>query len=252
MHDLRRLDVLLFESGYFDSRQKAQNAIASGYVSVNSRTATKPGAKVSPADEITISPECEKHVGRGYYKLRHALDHFGIDLTDVSAMDVGASTGGFTECMLERGACKVLAIDVGHDQLAPSLKSNNRVISMESADIRDLTPGSLPFAPQFVAVDVSFISLSLVLRPLRRLLDSGVPVICLVKPQFEAGRAGIGKNGIVRDESVRRRILEQFSLDAPDAGFSFNGIIDSPITGTGGNVEYLAYLIAAEEERSLD
>ncbi|MBP1758979.1 MAG: binding methyltransferase FtsJ like [Firmicutes bacterium] len=223
MADKKRLDVLLVEQGYFESRQKAQAVIMAGQVFVDGKRVDKAGTA-------------------GGLKLEKALDYFGIDLVGAIAIDAGASTGGFTDCMLSRGAAKVYAVDVGYGQLAWSLRNDPRVVSMERTNVRYLTAEQIPDPLDFATVDVSFISLKLILPALRPLLREEGQVVCLIKPQFEAGKDKIGKKGVVRDPAVHLEVLERFLLHAAESGFFVNNITYSPVRGPEGNIEYLGHL----------
>lgn len=242
MADKKRLDVLLFERGLVESRQKAQGMIMAGLVLVDGKRVDKAGAAVSDLAEITLKGQSLAYVSRGGLKLEKALDRFQIDLTGAVAIDAGASTGGFTDCMLQRGASKVYAVDVGYGQLAWSLRSDPRVISMERTNVRYLTPEVIPEPLDFASIDVSFISLKLILPAIRSLLKESGVVVCLVKPQFEAGKDQIGKKGVVRDPAVHLAVLEQFLQHAAESGFFVKDITFSPVRGPEGNIEYLGYL----------
>ena len=242
MADKKRLDVLLFERGLAESRQKAQGMIMAGLVLVDGKRVDKGGAGVSDLAEITLKGQSLAYVSRGGLKLEKALDRFEIDLTGAVAIDAGASTGGFTDCMLQRGASKVYAVDVGYGQLAWSLRSDPRVISMERTNVRYLTPEVIPEPLDFASIDVSFISLKLILPAIRLLLKENGIVVCLVKPQFEAGKDQIGKKGVVRDPAVHLEVLEQFLQHAAESGFFVKDITFSPVRGPEGNIEYLGYL----------
>jgi len=242
MADKKRLDVLLFERGLVESRQKAQGMIMAGLVLVDGKRVDKAGAAVSDLAEITLKGQSLAYVSRGGLKLEKALDRFQIDLTGAVAIDAGASTGGFTDCMLQRGASKVYAVDVGYGQLAWSLRSDPRVISMERTNVRYLTPEVIPEPLDFASIDVSFISLKLILPAIRSLLKESGVVVCLVKPQFEAGKDQIGKKGVVRDPAVHLAVLEQFLQHAAESVFFVKDITFSPVRGPEGNIEYLGYL----------
>jgi 23S rRNA (cytidine1920-2'-O)/16S rRNA (cytidine1409-2'-O)-methyltransferase len=230
------------EQGLAESRQKAQAAIMSGQVFVNGQRVDKAGTPVSDDIKIEVRGNPIPYVSRGGLKLEKALDTFGIELDGAIAVDMGASTGGFTDCMLKRGASKVYAVDVGYGQLAWSLRSDPRVVCMERTNVRYLTPEVIPDPLDFGSIDVSFISLKLVLPAMRTLLKPTGVVVCLIKPQFEAGRDKVGKKGVVRDAEVHFSVLEQFLGHAADSDFSVQGITFSPIRGPEGNIEYLGYL----------
>ena len=244
MSGKKRLDVLLLERGLAESRQKAQAAIMSGQVFVNGRRVDKAGSPVGEDAALEVRGSTIPYVSRGGLKLEKALDMFGIELAGVLAVDAGASTGGFTDCMLRRGAVKVYAVDVGYGQLAWSLRSDPRVVCMERTNVRYLTGESIPEKLDFGTADVSFISLKLVLPALRSLLKPSGRMVCLVKPQFEAGREKVGKKGVVRDPEVHLEVLEQFLRHAAESDFSVSGLTFSPIKGPEGNIEYLGYLTA--------
>lgn len=230
-----RLDVYLTDNRLCKSRTAAQALIKSGGVSLNGKPCAKPSQEVGEGDSVEIIGEQLRYVGRGGLKLEYALEHFGINLTGRQCIDIGSSTGGFTDCMLQHGAACVYAVDVGKDQLDDSLRQDSRVFSMEQTDIRT---AQLPQA-DFIGTDVSFISLRLVLPHIFRLLKSGGTAVTLIKPQFEAGRQNLSKNGIVRDEKVRLRIRDDMAHFAEECGFRVSGVCPSPITGGDGNVEYL-------------
>lgn len=232
-----RLDVYLTENGLCKSRTAAQSLIKSGGVSVNGKPCTKSSAEVADGDSVEITGEQLRYVGRGGLKLEGALNSFSfIGLQGAVCLDIGASTGGFTDCMLQNGAAKVYAVDVGTDQLAEKLRADNRVVSMEKTDIRT---AQLPEQVDFVGTDVSFISLRAVIPHINRLLKTGCYAVALIKPQFEAGRAALSKKGIVRDEKTRLRVVEDIKLFAQQCGFSVAAVQESPIQGGDGNTEYL-------------
>lgn len=233
-----RLDVYLTENGMCKSRTAAQALIKSGGVSLNGKACSKPSQEVTEADSVEITAEQLRYAGRGGLKLEAALEQFQLDITGAECIDIGSSTGGFTDCMLQHGAAKVYAVDVGRDQLVDFLRSDPRVISMEQTDIRT---ADLPQV-DFIGTDVSFISLKLILPHIFRLLKSGGRAAVLIKPQFEAGRANLSKKGVVRDERVRLRIRDEIAEFARGCGFTVAGMAVSPITGGDGNVEYLMCL----------
>ena len=247
----QRLDVRMTETGLAESRQKAQALILAGEVSVNGRRVDKPGAQIPDGAEITLRQGLA-YVSRGGLKLEKAMDCFPISLTGAVCADIGASTGGFTDCMLQRGAAKVYAVDVGYGQLAWKLRTDSRVICLERTNARYLSREQIPEPLDFASVDVSFISLRLILPPLRALLRNDESrVVCLVKPQFEAGREKVGKKGVVRDKSAHREVLENFLMNASAAGFAVNGLTWSPIRGPEGNIEYLGFLRPAPNGETL-
>ena len=236
-----RLDVYLTEKGLCKSRAAAQELISSGGVLVNGKSAAQNSQEITEADEITVDEAMRpKYVGRGGLKLERALERWGIVLSGALCVDIGASTGGFTDCMLQNGAAKVFAVDVGRDQLDEKLRADSRVVSLEQTDIRDFT---LPEEQaDFVCADVSFISLKLILPHVFRLLKSGGTAVTLIKPQFEAGRENLNKKGIVRSESARQKCVKEIEEFAVRCGFEHIGTEQSPIAGGDGNVEYLLAL----------
>ena len=248
-----RLDVLLTEKGLQESRQKAQATIMSGLVYVNGQRVDKPGAAVDPEADVEIRGNTLRYVSRGGLKLEKAMAVWPIQLEGKICMDVGASTGGFTDCMLQNGAAKVYAVDVGYGQLAWSLRSDERVVSLERTNARYLTHEQVPEEPEFASVDVSFISLRQILPAVAGLLREGGQAVCLVKPQFEAGREKVGKKGVVRDPAVHREVLEHFLDHAHLSGFKVLELSFSPIRGPEGNIEYLGWLEkGAWEEKAFD
>jgi 23S rRNA (cytidine1920-2'-O)/16S rRNA (cytidine1409-2'-O)-methyltransferase len=236
-----RLDQLVFDRGLTDSREKARAGIMAGLVTVNGRKADKPGMSV-PEDALVEMRGAMPYVSRGGLKLAKALKVFPVTPRDLVCLDCGASTGGFTDVMLQNGAAKVYAVDVGYGQLSWKLRSDPRVVCMERTNIRYLTPAELDEPAGFAAADLSFISLRLILGPVHALLDAGSDMICLVKPQFEAGREKVGKKGVVRDPAVHREVLEEFIDYSARAGFGLRGMDYSPIRGPEGNIEYLAWI----------
>ena len=242
MSGKKRLDVLLTERGLQESRQRAQAVIMSGEVFVNGQRVDKPGTAVAEDAQIEIRGGTLAYVSRGGLKLEKAMATFPIDLHGAVCADIGASTGGFTDCMLQNGAEKVYAVDVGYGQLAWKLRSDPRVVCLERTNARYLTHEQVPDELDFASVDVSFISLKLILPPLNGLLKDGGHAACLVKPQFEAGREKVGKKGVVRDPDVHLEVLEHFLDHAKESGFTVLGLTYSPIRGPEGNIEYLGYL----------
>ncbi len=240
-----RLDTLLVERGLTPSRERARALILAGSVRVNGAPAAKAGTSVPHDAEVTVAVPDHPYVGRGGLKLAHALDTFGIATAGRGALDIGASTGGFTDVLLQRGATRVVALDVGHGQLDWKLRSDARVVVLERINARSLTPANLPGdARQFdiITVDVSFISLRHILPVLPPLLRDGADVIVLVKPQFEAGRSEVGKGGIVRDDAVRQRVVDEITAAAEGLGLTRAGLTESPIAGMEGNREFLIHL----------
>lgn len=246
-----RLDVYLTEKGICRSRSAAQQLIDLGGVSVNGKTAAKNSLEIDDTDEVEIVElKLPKYVGRGGQKLEGALGLWSVDLNGKTCLDIGASTGGFTDCMLQNGAARVFAVDVGSGQLAEKLRADDRVISLEQTDIRDFTFDNYDIsAAEFIGTDVSFISLKLVLPHIYRLLAEGGTAVALIKPQFEAGRGSLSKKGIVRDEKTRLRCVEEVKQFAEQCGFAVIGTAVSPITGGDGNVEYLLGLKKSGGER---
>ena len=245
----KRLDVLLVERGLAESRQRAQAVIMSGQVYVREQKVDKAGTQVEENAPIEVRGQALAYVSRGGLKLEKALKTFsGIRLKGVHAIDAGASTGGFTDCMLQNGAEKVYAVDVGYGQLAWSLRSDPRVVCMERTNVRYLTAEQIPEPLDFGTVDVSFISLKLILPALRGILKPDGQVVCLVKPQFEAGREKVGKKGVVRDPAVHLEVLRQFLQNAHEADFTVKEMTFSPIRGPEGNSEYLGHLCVGAGE----
>ena len=238
----KRLDVALVEQGLAESRQKAQACIMSGIVYVNDRKIDKAGFSVAEDAKIEVRGKTLNYVSRGGLKLEKAIKTFPIKLDGVVAMDCGASTGGFSDCMLQNGAVKVYAVDVGYGQLDWKLRSDPRVVCLERTNARYLTREQIPDPLDFVSVDVSFISLGLILPALRPLMREGGQLVCLVKPQFEAGKEKVGKKGVVRDPAVHREVVERFYAQAEKHDFSVLGMTFSPIRGPEGNIEYLGWL----------
>lgn len=238
----KRLDVALVEQGFVESRQKAQACIMSGIVFVNDQKVDKAGFSVSDDARIEVRGKTLKYVSRGGLKLEKAMQTFPIDLNGAIAMDCGASTGGFSDCMLRNGAAKVYAVDVGYGQLDWKLRSDERVVCMERTNARYLTTEQIPDPLDFVSIDVSFISLALILPALRPLMKPTGQLVCLVKPQFEAGKEKVGKKGVVRDPAVHLEVVERFYAQAQEFDFSVQGMTFSPIRGPEGNIEYLGWL----------
>jgi len=246
-----RLDVLLVERGLIPSREQAKAIIMSGDVFIRGTRADKPGMQVQTDASIEVRSMPE-YVSRGGTKLEKALAFFGVSPEGKVCLDCGASTGGFTDCLLKNGAKLVYAVDVGYGQLAWSLRSDSRVIVMERTNIRNLTTDSLKERPGLVVIDVSFISLGLVLPVVRQLLTEEAEVICLVKPQFEAGRDKVGKKGVVRDPDTHIEVLNSYIINAEKAGFSVKGLTHSPVKGPEGNIEYLGHLCCGEKRAQID
>lgn len=250
MNNKKRLDVLLFERNLSESREKAKTTIMSGIVYVNGQKEDKAGSTF-PDDESTvieIRGNTLRYVSRGGLKLEKAVNEFALNLTGLTCMDIGASTGGFTDCMLQNGAAKVFAVDVGHGQLAWKLRNDDRVVCMEKTNIRYIKPEDIGGEMlSFASVDVSFISLTKVLPAAWPLLLPDARMVCLIKPQFEAGREEVGKKGVVRDKKVHESVIRTIVSFVLEMGFSILGLTFSPIRGPEGNIEYLIYLRKPQE-----
>ncbi len=254
MSGKKRLDVALVERGLAETRQKAQATIMSGVVYVNGQKADKAGFAVADDATVEMRGNALPYVSRGGLKLEKAMREFGLTLRGCICADIGASTGGFTDCMLQNGASRVYAVDVGYGQLDWRLRNDARVVCMERTNARYLTHEQVPDELDFASIDVSFISLKLILPAVNGLLRSGGRVACLVKPQFEAGREKVGKKGVVRDPAVHLEVLEHFLEHARESGFAVLDMTYSPIRGPEGNIEYLGYLekgAATEREFNL-
>lgn len=245
-----RLDVALHERGFVDSREKAKALIMAGLVYVNGNKQTKAGLSVKPEDCLELRGEKMPYVSRGGYKLAKAIEEFGLSLEGAVCMDIGASTGGFTDCMLINGADKVYSIDVGYGQLAWKLRQDSRVVNMERTNFRYVTHEQIPEEIDFASVDVSFISLKLIIPVMRELLKNGGKAVCLIKPQFEAGREKVGKNGVVRELSTHIEVVERIYSFVLENGFSVLNLDFSPIKGPQGNIEYLIYIQKTSEGES--
>lgn len=237
-----RLDVLLVQKGLAPSREKAKTMIMEGNVFVDNQREDKAGTFFDPSVNIEIHGNTLRYVSRGGLKLEKAMAQFGITLDDKVCMDIGASTGGFTDCMLQNGAKKVYAVDVGYGQFAWKLRQDPRVVCMEKTNIRYVTPEEIPDKIQFVSIDVSFISLTKVLGPVKALMEPDGQVVCLIKPQFEAGREKVGKKGVVRERSVHLEVIRMVAAFAGSIGFEALHLEFSPIKGPEGNIEYLLHL----------
>lgn len=238
-----RLDVTLHERGFVDSREKAKALIMAGLVYVNDQKQTKAGFTVKEGDCVELRGEKMPFVSRGGYKLKKAVDEFGLVLTDCICMDIGASTGGFTDCMLQSGAKKVYSIDVGYGQLAWKLRQDERVVNMERTNFRYVTKEQIPDKLDFCSVDVSFISLGLIIPVMKTIMKENAGAVCLIKPQFEAGREKVGKKGVVRDPNVHLEVIEKVIGIAKENGFSIKHLDYSPIKGPEGNIEYLIHIV---------
>lgn len=251
MSDKVRLDVAVFERGYAETREKAKAMIMAGSVYLNGQKALKGGAPVKPEDVIEVRGAVNPYVSRGGLKLHKAVGSFGLDLNGCVCMDIGASTGGFTDCMLTNGASKVYAIDVGYGQLAWKLRCDERVVNLERTNFRYVTHEQIPEDIDFASVDVSFISLKLILPVMNTLLRDGGKAVCLIKPQFEAGKENIGKKGVVRDKSVHTAVVKEITGFASENGFRIIAVDYSPIKGPEGNIEYLMYIEKCENGEML-
>lgn len=242
-----RLDVLLVQRGMAASREKAKAMILAGEILVDGEREDKAGSMFPDTVTITQKGRPLPYVSRGGLKLEKAMTHFGLDLTGKICMDVGASTGGFTDCMLQNGAVKVYAVDVGHGQLDWKLRNDERVVCMERTNIRYVTPEDIQEPVQFVSIDVSFISLTKVLLPVRNLMEEGAEMTALIKPQFEAGREKVGKKGVVRDPAVHLEVIQTVISYAKSISFGVRHLEFSPIKGPEGNIEYLVHLVKLPE-----
>ncbi len=245
----KRLDILLVEKGLAPSREKAKAMIMEGNVFVAGEREDKAGTNFDETVAIEIKGNTLKYVSRGGLKLEKAMEHFTISLEDTVCMDIGASTGGFTDCMLQNGARKVFSVDVGYGQFAWKLRQDERVVCMEKTNIRYVTPDQIGEPLDFASVDVSFISLTKVLPPARDLLKADGEMVCLIKPQFEAGKDKVGKKGVVRDPAVHLEVIEKIINFALENGFSVLNLEFSPIKGPEGNIEYLVHLKKSEETK---
>ncbi len=246
MKNKKRLDVLLTERHLADTRAKAQAIIMSGQVYVDGQKADKPGTSYEEAVDIEVRGAACPYVSRGGLKLEKALRDFGVDPTGFVCSDSGASTGGFTDCLLQQGASKVFAIDVGYGQLDWKIRSDPRVVVMERTNIRYVTPEDLGEPLDLSVIDVSFISLKIVLPAIKSLLKPEGQVLCLIKPQFEAGRDKVGKKGVVREPETHREVLDDFVSLAAELGFAILGLTFSPVKGPEGNIEFLGHLTLAD------
>ena len=242
MTEKTRLDIALFERGFAESREKAKALIMAGIVFVNNQKSDKAGNTVKPDDIIEVRGETLKYVSRGGLKLEKAVESFNISLEGCVCADIGASTGGFTDCMLQNGAAKVYSIDVGYGQLAWKLRTDERVVNLERTNFRYVTREQVPDELDFASVDVSFISLYHIFPTLRTLLKEGGRAVCLIKPQFEAGREKVGKKGVVRDKAVHEEVVQMICDFAVENGYSVQGLTFSPVKGPEGNIEYLVFL----------
>jgi len=247
-----RLDTLLVERGLTESRERAKALIMSGVVFADGARAVKPGMQIDDGAALEVRGAGLEYVSRGGLKLEKALRYFGVSAQDRVCIDCGASTGGFTDCLLQNGARLVYAVDVGYGQLAWSVRSDPRVITMERTNARNLTPDMFVEKPSLAVIDLSFISLKLVLPAVRSLLTERGEAICLIKPQFEAGREKVGKKGVVREPETHKEVLDKFLHDAFDAGFCVKGLTFSPVKGPEGNIEYLGWLSVDGDAENID
>lgn len=248
----QRLDIMLVEQGYAASREKAKAIIMSGIVFVDGQREDKAGAAFDAEKvKLEVRGHTLKYVSRGGLKLEKAMDNFGVVLQDKVCMDVGASTGGFTDCMLQNGAVKVYSVDVGHGQLDWKLRNDSRVVCMEKTNIRYVTPEDIDEPAAFVSIDVSFISLTKVLGPVKELMTEDGEVVCLIKPQFEAGREKVGKKGVVRDQKVHQEVIDMVMEYATSIGFTLLHLDFSPIKGPEGNIEYLLHMTKQPEVNAM-
>ncbi len=248
-----RLDVLLVKEGYASSREKAKAIIMSGNVYVDGQREDKAGTAFDPDKiSITVKGSALKYVSRGGLKLEKAVNEFGLELKGKICMDIGASTGGFTDCMLQNGAARVYSVDVGHGQLDWKLRNDERVVCMEKTNFRYMVPGDIPDVLDFASVDVSFISLTRILPPARELLKPDGEMVCLIKPQFEAGREKVGKKGVVRDPKVHAEVIGKIADYVNELGFTILHLDYSPIKGPEGNIEYLIHIAGNRDREGLD
>ncbi|RDY24838.1 TlyA family RNA methyltransferase [Romboutsia maritimum] len=243
----KRIDILLVEQGHFESRERAKKAIMAGLVFVDNQRCDKAGSEVKEESKIEVKGNPIPYVSRGGLKLEKAMKNFDLSLDKKVCMDIGSSTGGFTDCMLQNGAKKVFSIDVGYGQLAWKLRQDERVVCMERTNIRNVTIENTKEFAEFASIDVSFISLRLVLPKAKELLIPGGEVVALIKPQFEAGREKVGKKGVVREKSTHIEVIEMVSNFAVENGFEILGLDFSPIKGPEGNIEYLIHLKTTNE-----
>ncbi len=250
MSDKKRLDIVLFERGFAESREKAKALIMSGIVYVNDQKEIKAGRDIKPDDIIEVRGSTLKYVSRGGLKLEKAMKSFPIELNGKICMDIGASTGGFTDCMLQNGAVKVYSIDVGYGQLAWKLRSDDRVVNMERTNFRYVTKEHISEEIDFASVDVSFISLEKILPAMYNLLKNSGEAVCLIKPQFEAGRENVGKKGVVRDPAVHLNVIKKITEFANAECFEVLGLEHSPVKGPEGNIEYLMYIKKCTEPQN--
>lgn len=242
-----RLDIYLVEKKMVFSRTEAKNFITSLCVTVNGKVITKPAFDIALDDVVTIDKSSKKYVGRGGLKLEAAINAFNIDVSGKNAIDIGASSGGFTDCLLQNGASMVIAVDSGTAQLVEQLRNDKRVISMENYNARYMKTSDLPYVPDLCVMDVSFISATYIMPAIRTVTSEGADFICLIKPQFEVGKSGLGKGGIVKNDNLRKNAVDNVVSFAKNLGFEFISLIESPIVGGDGNIEYLAHFKNGEK-----
>lgn len=246
----KRLDILVYEKGLTESREKAKAVIMAGLIYVDNQKADKCGTSYDENVKIELRGTANKYVSRGGLKLEKAINNFNLNLKDKITMDIGASTGGFTDCMLQNGAKKVYSVDVGYGQLAWKLRNDDRVVNLERTNMRKVTRTEVPDEIDFFSVDVSFISLKLILPVARQLLSENAEAVCLIKPQFEAGREKVGKKGVVRDPRVHIEVVETIYNFCLENGFDVLNLDFSPIKGPEGNIEYLIHIRKSDEPTS--
>ena len=246
----KRLDILVYENGFTDSREKAKAIIMAGQVYVDNQKADKCGQSYDENCKTEVRGATQKYVSRGGLKLEKAINNFDFDLNGKITMDIGASTGGFTDCMLQNGAKKVYSIDVGYGQLAWKLRTDERVVNLERTNMRKVTREQVPDEIDFFSVDVSFISLKLILPVARQLMAENAQAVCLIKPQFEAGREKVGKKGVVRDPAVHIEVVQNIFNFCLENGFDVLNLDYSPIKGPEGNIEYLIHLRKSDDPKS--
>lgn len=251
MSDKKRLDVLVYERGLAESREKAKALIMAGVIYADNQKSDKPGTTYPETVKLELRGNKMKYVSRGGLKLEKAISSFSLNLNNKITMDIGASTGGFTDCMLQNGAKKVYSIDVGYGQLDWKLRNDSRVVNLERTNVRYITNEQVTDKIDFFSVDVCFISLTLVLPAVRSLLKDDAEAVCLIKPQFEAGRGKVGKNGVVRDKNIHIEVIEKIYNYCLESGYSVIGLDFSPIKGPEGNIEYLMYIQKSDNPVSL-
>ena len=242
-----RLDIYLFERGMVSSRTEAKGFITDSAVKVNGKVITKPSFDVTEDAVVEVDKSSKKYVGRGGMKLEAAISAFGISVEGKKAIDIGASSGGFTDCLLQNGASSVIAVDSGTAQLVEKLRKDERVVSIENYNARYMMAEDLPYVPNLCVMDVSFISATYIIPAIKRILAPGSDFICLVKPQFEVGKSGLGKGGIVKSTKFRREAVDKVVKFAEENGFKCHSVIESPIIGGDGNIEFLAYFQNGEQ-----